>query len=119
MLKIYHNPRCRKSREALDYLRSLVDESQIEVILYMQNRIDKSELKRLLGLLNISPIDLVRKGEKIFKENYKGKILDEEEWIDVLIAEPKLIERPIVEVNGKAVVARPAGLIDNIWNLEE
>lgn len=64
-------------------------------------------MKEILKLLNISPIQLVRKNEKIWKDNYKGKELTDDKLIKAMIENPKLIERPIVINNNKAVVGRP------------
>ena len=66
----------------------------------------------LLEKLNVRAESIIRKGEIDYKQNFKGKELTENEWIDAMIQFPKLIERPIVVKNGKALVARPAELID-------
>lgn len=105
MTKIWHNPRCRKSREALNILEDRNEEH--EVFLYLETPPSKGELMEVLQLLGIKALDLIRRGESIFKENYKGKELSDNEWVDVMIANPKLIERPIVIKNGKAVIGRP------------
>ena len=65
------------------------------------------ELKQLIDLLGISPEQLLRKGEAIFKEQYKGKSFSDDEWIEIMIKNPKLIERPIVVDGEKAVLGRP------------
>ncbi len=107
MIKIYHNPRCGKSRAAL----KLLEESgkPYEVINYMKEPLSQEELRDLTGRLGIKAEELVRKKEGIFKEKYKGKELSEDEWIEAMIEHPKLMERAIVvnEETGKAVVARP------------
>jgi len=102
---IYHNPRCSKSRQTLQ----LLEEKGIspEVILYLEDVPSKSDLKGILKKLEISAEKLIRKGEKDYKENFKGKNLSEDEWIDAMIKFPKLIERPIVIQGGKAVIGRP------------
>lgn len=105
MTKIYHNPRCTKSRQALALLEEKNEE--IEIVEYLKTNPDKAELTSLIDMLGIAPLDLIRKGEDIFKENYKGKDLNDSEWIDAMVANPKLIERPIVVKNGKAVIGRP------------
>lgn len=105
MTKIYHNPRCTKSRQALALLEEKNEE--IEIVEYLKTNPDKAELTSLIDMLGIAPLDLIRKGEDIFKENYKGKDLSDSEWIDAMVANPKLIERPIVVKNGKAVIGRP------------
>lgn len=104
-MKIYHNPRCRKSRETL----ALIEEkgTDPEIILYLENPPSKKELTNLILMLGIAPFDLIRKGESIYKEQYKGKDLTDQQWIDAMIANPKLIERPIVIQGNKAVLGRP------------
>jgi arsenate reductase (glutaredoxin) len=104
-LKIYHNPRCRKSREGLAILES--SGKAFEVVKYLDDIPSEKELTEIINLLNISPIQLVRKTEKIWKENYKGKELSDAEIISAMLENPKLIERPIVINNKKAVVGRP------------
>lgn len=111
--KIYHNPRCRKSREAL----SLLEEQggDFEVIEYLKTPPNKHELKELLQRLNMSAHDLIRKGEAIYKENYKGKDLSEDEWIDAMVEHPILIERPIIIRADRGVVARPPELVHGLF----
>jgi arsenate reductase len=104
-MKIYHNPRCRKSREGLEILQTA--NVEIDIIDYMKNPLSPRELKEILSKLGIPAIDLVRKNEAIWKENYKGKSLSEEEIIEAMAAFPKLIERPIVVTADTAVVGRP------------
>ena len=105
MVKIYHNPRCSKSREALGLLQE--KNVEFEVVEYLKEVPTVEEMTKLLQMLNIKPEELLRKGEAIFKEKYKGLSLTDIEWIEAMIENPKLIERPIV-VNGyKAVVGRP------------
>lgn len=104
-MTIYHNPRCSKSRQTL----KLLEENGVDpdVVLYLNDIPSKTELKEILKKLNISAEELVRKGEKDYKENFKGKNLSEEEWIEALIKFPKLIERPIVVKGDKALIGRP------------
>jgi arsenate reductase len=103
--KIYHNPRCRKSRETLQILEDRKED--VEIVEYLKAPPTARELKDILGLLGISAVQLLRKGEAIFKENYKGKEFSEDEWIQIMVDNPKLIERPIVVKNGKAALGRP------------
>lgn len=105
MIKIYHNPRCTKSRQGLDVLEKSGE--QFEVVKYLDNTPTKDELRKVLGALNIPAENLVRKNEAIWKENYRGKNLNEEEILDAMIQYPKLIERPIVIKDNKAVIGRP------------
>ena len=111
-MKIYHNPRCSKSRQGLVILEN--SNSEFEIIKYLESSISKEELQNILNLLNISPIDLVRKNESIWKENYKGKELSDDDIITAMVENPKLIERPIVINKGKAVVGRPPEIIKTI-----
>lgn len=112
MIKIYHNPRCSKSRQGLDILKESGQEFEIRE--YLKEIPTLDELKEVIRLLGISPIDLVRKNEAIWKESYKGKDLSDADIITAMIKNPKLIERPIVVNNGKAVVGRPPHNIKQI-----
>lgn len=104
-MKIYHNPRCRKSRETLELLKE--NGVDPEIVLYLENPPSKAELTAVLAKLKIEPEELLRKGEAVFKENYKGKTLTKKQWIAAMIKHPKLIERPIVIKGAKAVIGRP------------
>tara|TARA_R110002072_G_scaffold48038_5_gene131401 strand:- start:4230 stop:4571 length:342 start_codon:yes stop_codon:yes gene_type:complete len=112
MIKIYHNPRCRKSREGLEIIQN--SGQAFEIREYLKEIPSTDELASLIKLLGISPIDLVRKNETIWKENYKGKTLSNSEIIAAMIANPKLIERPIVINNNKAIIGRPPEIIKQI-----
>ncbi|WP_299157500.1 arsenate reductase (glutaredoxin) [uncultured Tenacibaculum sp.] len=105
MIKIYHNNRCSKSRCGLEILEN--SGKEFEVVKYLDNIPSKDELKEIINLLNISPIQLVRKNEKIWKEEFKGKELSDTEIINAMVNNPKLIERPIVINGKKAVIGRP------------
>ncbi len=104
-MKIYHNPRCSKSRQTLQ----LIEEKgvSVEIIKYLEQVPSKEELMDVLSKLGMKPFELIRKGEAIYKENYKGKELSDEQWVEAMIANPKLIERPIVLKGDKAVLGRP------------
>lgn len=104
-IKIYHNPRCSKSRQGLHILED--KGLDFEIVQYLKNPPTKNELKDIIKKLGIKPIDLVRKNEKIWKENYKGKELRDDEIIQAMVAHPKLMERPIVINDDKAVLGRP------------
>ena len=105
MIKIYHNNRCRKSRCGLEILENSGE--VFEVIKYLEDIPTADELKELISLLNIRPIDLIRKNENIWKDNFKGKNFTDDALIDIMIKHPKLIERPIITNGNKAVVGRP------------
>ena len=102
---IYHNPRCRKSREALKYLQD--KEYDFKVRDYIKNLLSTEEIQELIESLKIKPIELVRKNEAIWKENFKKKNLDDSQIIIVLSKYPKLIERPIVTKGKISIIARP------------
>lgn len=105
MLKIYHNARCSKSREAC----SILEEKNIpfETIDYLKTPPSQKEIKELLKKLGMKAEEIVRKGEHLYKEKYKNKIFSETEWINILSENPILIERPIVVKGDKAVIGRP------------
>jgi len=104
MLTIYHNPRCSKSRQTL----ALIEENSQEVTIveYLKAPLDESTIKSLLSLLNISPIEMMRVKETEFKEQGL-KNADDKELIQAMVNTPKLIERPIVTSDNKAVIGRP------------
>lgn len=112
MIKIYHNPRCSKSRQGLQLLED--SKQEFEIIKYLDNPLSKAQLLEIIKLLDIKPLELVRKNEAIWKENYKTKTLTDNQIIDALVAHPKLIERPIVVNNSKAVIGRPTELINTL-----
>ena len=104
-MKIYHNPRCSKSRKTLEIIEKKGVEP--EIIKYLEEPPSKEELNKLIDLLGIKPEDLVRKTEKIYREKFKGKALTDEAWIDAMIQYPKLIQRPIVVKGRRAILGRP------------
>lgn len=104
-LKIYHNPRCRKSREALQYLEET--KQSFDIINYIDKRLSKVEIEQLLKELGYQPEELIRKNEAIWKEQYKGKDFSVDELVSALSENPKLIERPIISNGKSAVIARP------------
>ena len=112
MIKIYHNPRCSKSRQGLEILNN--SGKDFEIINYLKNPITVKELTNIVNLLHIEPIDLIRKNEIIWKSEYKNKELTNDEIIIAMIKNPKLIERPIVINNEKAVIGRPSEKIKEI-----
>ncbi len=113
MTKIYHNPRCTKSRAALELLESRGLE--FEVVKYLDEPPSEKELRQIVKMLGIKPRELVRRGESLFKElGLSEKELTDKEWISVLAENPKLIERPIVVHNGKAAIGRPTENVEAI-----
>ena len=105
MIQIFHNSRCSKSRQCL----SLIENSgkKFEVIKYLENPPTITELTEIISKLGIDPIELVRKKEKIWIEEFKNKTFSSQELIEIMVKNPILIERPIVINGKKAVVARP------------
>ena len=113
MLKIYHNPRCRKSREGLAILEASGEE--FEIVKYLDTPPSYLELAAILGKLNLKPIDLVRKNEAVWEEQFKNRELSDKEIIQAMVDHPKLIERPIVVKNNEAVVGRPPENINELF----
>jgi arsenate reductase (glutaredoxin) len=108
-VKIYHNPRCSKSREGLRLLEEVGQD--VEIIDYLNHPPTAKELSDLITLLKITPEDLLRKGEDVYKQYVKDQGLTDRELINLMTKYPKLIERPIVFTNEKAVIGRPPSLI--------
>ena len=103
---IYHNPKCSKSRKALEIIKSKNIEPTI--ILYLVNKLSKIEVKKLLSKLGLSIRDILRTGEDEYKKNnLKNEKLSDDKLIEFLIKFPKLLQRPIVVKNNKAVIGRP------------
>lgn len=104
--KIYHNPRCSKSRQTLELLHE--HNIDTDIIEYLQNPPDKQDLEELLALLNLEPRQLMRTGESEYAElGLDNESLSRDALIEMMVAHPKLIERPIVVHNGKAAIGRP------------
>ena len=105
-IKIFHNPRCSKSRQTLQLLTD--NNVQVEIIEYLKQAPSKAELESVLTLLGLSPRQLMRKGEAIYKElNLADDSLSDEQLLEAMLSNPILIERPIVLANGKAAIGRP------------
>jgi len=112
MITIYHNPRCSKSREGLQFLE--LEEKPFTTVKYLSEPLSKEELTEIIKKLGIKPIELVRQKEAVWTENYKGTALTDGKVIDAMVQHPNLIERPIVVNGDKAVIARPADRIKEI-----
>ena len=112
MIRIYHNPRCRKSRAGLQYLQD--NKAHIEIVEYLKNPLTEKELEKLLMKLHMKPEELIRKQEDYYKKNLKGKQFNDHEWVRILVENPKLIQRPIVEREYKAVIGDPVENIEPI-----
>ena len=112
MYTVYHNPRCKKSRAGLQYIIEHKMEHQVRE--YLKDLLTEKELTALVMKLNVKPFELIRTQEDYYKKELKGLNLNDEEWIKVMVAYPKLIHRPIIEGKYKAVVGDP---VENISQL--
>jgi len=108
-MKIYHNPRCKKSRAGLEFMKKQGLDPEIRF--YLDDRLTKEELKKLLRKLKLPVEELVRTQEDYYKQELKGKQFSEDEWISILVEHPKLIKRPIIETEKMAVIGDP---VENI-----
>jgi len=108
-IQIYHNPNCTKSRLTLGILEE--KGLDFEVIEYLKTPPTAAELDVILSKLGKEPLEFMRTGEDAFKEHIQGKDLSRAELIDIMVANPKLIERPIVINGDKAAVGRPPELV--------
>lgn len=103
---IYHNPRCSKSRQALELLRARGIEPR--VVEYLKTPPDRSRLETILKLLGLEPRELMRKGEAPYAENrLDDPALDRRQLLEAMVRHPILIERPIVLAKGRAALGRP------------
>lgn len=112
MITIYHNPRCSKSREGLQLLEE--EGRPFTIIKYLDEPPTRKELTSLVAKLGLTPLELVRQKEDFWKDNYKDKALTDDQILDILAENPKLIERPIVINENNAVIGRPAESIRTI-----
>lgn len=112
MYTIYHNPRCAKSRNGLAYLSEKKVDFKIRE--YLKDLLSEAELRALLMKLHIKPLELIRTQEEVYKKELKGLELNDDEWIRVMVENPKLIHRPIVEGKYKAVLGNPVENIDKL-----
>lgn len=112
MIRIYHNKRCSKSREGLKILEN--SGKEFKIINYLENSLSIEDLEKIIELLGIEPINLIRKNEAVWKENFKNKNLSDIQIIEAMLNYPKLIERPIIINGNKAIIGRPPELITEI-----
>ncbi|AMD86246.1 arsenate reductase [Capnocytophaga haemolytica] len=105
MIKIYHNPKCSKSRCGLAVLKE--SNKDYEVIDYMKHPLTESALRDIIAKLGIAPMDLVRTKESVWKEQFKEQPLTDDQIIAAMLEYPQLIERPIVVIKDKAIIGRP------------
>ncbi len=112
MITLYHNPRCRKSRETLELIQEKGE--SLEIKLYLKEPPTAKELKEVLAKLGLRPLELIRKQEAIFKEKFKGKEFADDQWIDVMVVHPILIERPIAIKGNTALIGRPPSKVQEL-----
>lgn len=112
-ITIWHNSRCSKSRDALRYLEE--KNLDIHTINYLEADITKDELKKILLMLGINARDLMRTKEDIYSELHLENESDEEKLIDAMLENRKLIERPIIIKDNKAVIARPLEKVEELF----
>ena len=110
MIKIYHNSRCRRSREALQYLKK--NEIDIKIIEYLKNPLTASEWKVLFSKIGRLPQEMIRTQENLWKNDYKGKQIDDVKLFKIFSKHPKLIKRPIVLKDQKGVLAEPIEVLE-------
>ncbi|MBC7694247.1 MAG: arsenate reductase (glutaredoxin) [Burkholderiales bacterium] len=108
-VQILYNPRCSKCREALSFLKG--ENCEIEIKEYLKDKLTEKELKDILAKLGLKAFDIVRQKETLYIKNFKNKKFTNEEWIQLLIENPTLIERPIVIDGYKAIIGRPPELV--------
>ena len=113
-MQIFHNPRCSKSRQTLQLI---VDAAQeIEVIEYLQNPPTAEQLRNVVALLDLTARDLVREGEVVFRDlDVDLSALSDDAVIELIVANPILMQRPIVVGNGKAIIGRPPENVLELW----
>jgi arsenate reductase len=104
-LTIYHNPACTKSRETLALIRARGHEPQI--VEYLKTPPSEAELTAIVRKLGIKPLELIRRNEQVFKDQYAGKTLADKDWIKAMVKDPILIQRPIVVRGDAAAIGRP------------
>jgi arsenate reductase (glutaredoxin) len=109
MLKIYHNPSCKKSRAGLQYLKE--SGKPFTIVEYLKTPVSEKEMEQLLVKLNLKPGDLLRTQEDYYKKYLKGKKFEDHELVKIILQNPKLLQRPIVEGKYKAIVGDP---VENI-----
>lgn len=102
---IYHNPRCKKSRAGLQYLKEKT--TDFKIYEYLKKGLNKEQLEEILLKTNLKPALLVRTQEEYFKKELKGKEFNNDEWIKIICENPKLLQRPIIIGKHKAVIADP------------
>lgn len=111
-VSIYFNSRCKKCQSVMEILKK--KQIEAKVVNYLEGTVTEQELKHVIKLLGISAEQLVRKNESVYKENFSGKNLTEEQWVKAMLEHPILIQRPIIIKGKKAVIGRPAEQVFDI-----
>ena len=111
-MKIYHNPRCSKSRLGLKYLEK--KGFDLEVKNYINDGLSEAEIRSILEKTGLEPLQLIRTQEPDYRTGYKGKNLSDDEWISLIVSHPRWLQRPIVVNGEKAVIANPPEEIEKI-----
>jgi len=111
-MKIYHNPRCKKSREGLQFI--LDRGIEVQVIDYIKNSLSLTELQEIVMKLGKKPQEIIRTQEEYFKKYLKGRNFTDDEWLRIIAENPKLLERPIVVEKHKAVIGQPPENINQL-----
>jgi arsenate reductase (glutaredoxin) len=111
--RIYHNPRCRKSRAGLEYLSSRTED--YVTVDYLKLGLNREDIREMLLKLHIRPKDLIRTNEDLYKKELKSKNFNDEEWIQIIIENPRLIRRPVIVGKLKAVVGDPVNNIEKLF----
>lgn len=117
MIVIYHNPESEDSKKCLEILET--SKHNHEIIKYKEKPLDEKKLKKILNLLNVPPIELIRTNDMLWIKQFKhlvdsGIEFTNEEYIEIMIQYPELIERPIIINGKKAVIGKPAKKIFDI-----
>jgi|DewCreStandDraft_4_1066084.scaffolds.fasta_scaffold69376_3 arsenate reductase len=114
MIKIYHNSRCRKSREGLEFVKQ--SGKPFQIVEYMKNKLSFEDLKLLKIKLHIEAKEMVRTQEEVYKNQLKGKMFNEDEWLHIIVQHPNLLKRPIIEREHKAIIAENSEIISDFLN---
>lgn len=114
MITIYHNPRCKKSRAGLQALESFTKDFELKLYLSDQP-FTVASLSQALKKLGKKPEEMIRKQEAVFKEKFKGKAFSDKEWVKHMVDNPKLIHRPIIIKDDKAVLGDPAENVSQLF----
>ena len=103
--QLLHNPKCRKSRECLEFLKS--NKIDFEILLYLNVKLEKKEIENIIEKSNLNPNDLIRKNEKIWKELFESKSLTKTQIVQAIFDYPKIMKRPIFISEAKSIIAIP------------